>query len=78
MIARKRNCEFRPAKPLTALKAANVRPDVPMSALGQKRTLEQIFALKAKVETHGLALAVIESVPVHEGINPDRRAGSPA
>ncbi len=39
--------------------------DVPV---GEVWPVEQIRALKAKVEAHGLALDVIESVPVHEDI----------
>jgi mannonate dehydratase len=39
--------------------------DVPV---GETWPVEKIVALKAKVEAHGLALDVIESVPVHEDI----------
>ncbi|HKQ43866.1 MAG TPA: mannonate dehydratase [Rhizomicrobium sp.] len=39
--------------------------DVPV---GEVWPMERILALKAKVEAHGLALDVIESVPVHEDI----------
>ncbi|MBZ4645591.1 MAG: mannonate dehydratase [Petroclostridium sp.] len=39
--------------------------DVPV---GEVWPLEKIFALKNKVEAHGLTLEVIESVPVHEDI----------
>lgn len=39
--------------------------DVPV---GEVWPIEKIRALKAKVESHGLALEVIESVPVHEDI----------
>ncbi|MFG1425918.1 mannonate dehydratase [Roseixanthobacter glucoisosaccharinicivorans] len=35
---------------------------------GHPWPLEEIFALKREVEAHGLALEVIESVPVHEDI----------
>jgi mannonate dehydratase len=37
-------------------------------AVGETWPLDRILALKEKVEAHGLALDVIESVPVHEDI----------
>ena len=37
-------------------------------AVGETWPVDAIKALKAKVEAHGLALDVIESVPVHEDI----------
>ncbi len=36
--------------------------------VGEVWGLEQIRTLKAKIEAHGLALSVIESIPVHEAI----------
>src|ERR1700759_1377001 len=45
--------------------------DVPV---GEVWPLDKIRALKAKVEAHGFALDVIESVPVHEDI----KLGKPA